>query len=478
MSGSTIVSGQVFTDNTGISFDIPILITSHGVVEILIDYFIDNWDRRSTEWMRQVTGSIRLFLEYLEVGENYSDSREVFQNFRHRLLTGSVSLSTGDDKSGLWWSARSANQSQRIINQITNFFEWFNQDEINSKKINISSGGGIYEQRLAAAAYEYRRNKAFLGHTWSSFENTNNKNSGRSKFSFVPKKEINDPPAFPEDKIMDLILKGFKVGNRYNYRDMLITLLLNGAGFRESEPFHLYLYDVCEDPQNKGSALVLIHHPSFGAAPRDSMWKDIYGKPRNGNRVEYLSERFGIQPRDWLFSTSAAGWKGGMHETKYGGFYKQAYWFIPEFGKIFWYVWNIYIEQVMRIETKYRNHPYAFVNIFREPRGEVYKLGKFEASHTAAVQKIGLHPSKQLGTSIHGHRHAYGQRLKKAGISKEMIRRFMHHSDIDSQDIYTQPSQAECFEYLKSAANRLNKNSSNVRNQINQIIQKNDFKLV
>ena len=68
---------------------------------------------------------------------------------------------------------------------------------------------------------------------------------------------------------------------------MLITLLLNGAGFRMSEPFHLYLWDVMEDPSHKGRALVLIQHPSWGAAPRDPLWVNTAGKQRTGNRAEY-----------------------------------------------------------------------------------------------------------------------------------------------------------------------------------------------
>lgn len=64
---------------------------------------------------------------------------------------------------------------------------------------------------------------------------------------------------------------------------MLITLLLHGAGFRESEPFHLYISDVFPDPSNPSQAKVLIHHPSHGGAPAD--WRDEKGKPRKGNRA-------------------------------------------------------------------------------------------------------------------------------------------------------------------------------------------------
>jgi hypothetical protein len=130
---------------------------------------------------------------------------------------------------------------------------------------------------------------------------------------------------------------------------MLVTLLLHGAGFRESEPFHLYIPDVFPDPTNPTAAKVFIHHPSYGAAPAD--WRDQRGRPRKGNRAEYLGHQFGLVPRTELMDRRHAGWKGGMHD---GAYYKQAYWFLPEYGEWFLHLWHRYLEQVARVE---RNHP-------------------------------------------------------------------------------------------------------------------------
>jgi hypothetical protein len=472
MFESTVVTARVYTDESGIFYEMPVLLTPNGPVQVLLDYLIEHWDTRSPDWMLKVTASVRLFLEYLDAHATYPNEQAIFQTFRQRLLTGTVSAATGEDPSGLWWSASGPQKSARVIRHLTDFFNWWAMKNPGKGNPAKSWTGSQHDLRLAETAYKYRRNKAFLGHTWSAFEETARKPGDRGisgKLQKPPKVERETALAFPEDRILDLVLKGFKIGNRYNYRDMLITLLLNGAGFRESEPFHLYLWDVKEDPAHKGQALVLIHHPAWGAAPSDPTWRDQYGRQRVGRRVEYLAERFGLAPRDWGLSTAAAGWKGGMHESKYGGYYKQAYWFVPEFGELFWTIWNLYAEQVLRIDASLRSHPYAFMNLMREPVGDIHKMGKFEESHAAAVRRIGLVPSKSLGTSIHGHRHAYGQRLRKAGVPKEMIRRFMHHTDLDSQDVYTEADRAECVEHLRLAVDRLSRLSVDMRSQIVQV---------
>ena len=61
-----------------------------------------------------------------------------------------------------------------------------------------------------------------------------------------------------------------------------------------------------------------------------------------------MSRAVWTAPRDWDLSTTASGWKGGMHETQYGGYYKQAYWFVPELETFFWDIWHLYVEEVQR----------------------------------------------------------------------------------------------------------------------------------
>jgi integrase len=85
----------------------------------------------------------------------------------------------------------------------------------------------------------------------------------------------------------------------------------------------------------------------------------------------------------------------------------------------------------------------------------MYTLTQYNKAHAAACKRIDLDVGKALGTTPHGHRHAYGQRLKRARIDKALIRRFMHHSSIESQEIYTRASTREVRIALEAAALRL-----------------------
>jgi hypothetical protein len=142
-----------------------------------------------------------------------------------------------------------------------------------------------YDERMRQAAWEHKRSRAFLGHTWSLRPSTRTLWTAPTRRS--PKvADQEDALSFPERRFADLLLRGFvKRGYahhpdpsvRMNVRDCLITLLMHGAGFRTSECFHLYVHDVKPDPTDSSIALVRIHHPSDGQAPED--WIDQRGQP-------------------------------------------------------------------------------------------------------------------------------------------------------------------------------------------------------
>jgi hypothetical protein len=436
------VKAKVLNDTTDIYSEIPALLTPAGVLSPLLDYCLSRTHDRSLAWMTKINRAVRIFLEYMQSNSNEMDAHRLFQNFAQRLYTGTFNKVTGIDSSGLCWSPRSPQDAQNIISQLTDFFNWLSELRPIAATLNPRYAGGRYDQLIDEAAYQYRRNIAFLGHTWAS--NSISSSSGRVRPKRQPRVLLTNPPAFPEDRFMDLLMKGFKVGGRYDYRNMLITLLLHGAGFRESEPFHLYISDVLPSPKNYQQAIVLIHHPTYGAAPAD--WQDKKGKAKKGNRAEYLAERFHCVPRTELLNSRGAGWKGGMHD---GPYFKRAYWFSPAYGELFLQIWNLYIRQVACID---RNHPFAFINLNREPVGELYCIAQYNKAHAAACRRIGLIVSKAEGTTPHGHRHAYGRRLSLAGIDKSLIRRFMHHASIDSQEVYTQSSTQDAIDALTEAA--------------------------
>lgn len=440
------VKAKVYTDTTGFYTEIPALLTPAGVLESLLDYCLYRSHDRSLTWMSKVTRSVRMFLEYLHSNPAERDTYRLFQNFAQRLYTGTFDRETAIDPSGLCWAPRSPQDASHIITQLSDFFDWLGEMRPEMGKVNPCYVGGAFDRQIDEAAYQFRRSKAFLGHTWAG--NAPPAEIGhRVRGRRLPKVEKGEPPAFPDEWFEELLVKGFCAAGRHDYRSMLITLLLHGAGFRESEPFHLYIHDVFPDPTNPRQAKVLINHPTYGAAPSD--WRDERGRPRKGNRIEYLAQQFGLVPRTELMDRRHAGWKGGTHDAAY---YKQAYWFLPEYGEWFLQVWHRYLEQVARID---RAHPFAFINLSREPFGAMYTITQYNKAHAAACERIGLKVAKALGTTSHGHRHAYGRRLRNAGIDKALIRRFMHHSSLESQEIYTQANSREALAALEAAANRL-----------------------
>lgn len=437
---------KVYTDATGVYTELPALLTPAGVLEPLLDYCLYRSHDRSLTWMSKVTRSVRMFLEYLQSNPVERDTYRLFQNFAQRLYTGTFDRETGLDPSGLCWSPRSPQDAGHIITHLTDFFDWLGEMRPEAAKVNPRYAGGAFDRQVDEAAYQYRRNRAFLGHGWAT--NASPVETGhRVRGRRLPKVEKGEPPAFPEERFEELLVKGFRAAGRQDYRGMLITLLLHGAGFRESEPFHLYIQDVLPDPANRRQALVRIHHPSHGSGPAD--WRDERGRPRKGNRTEYLAKQFGLVPRTELMDSRHAGWKGGMHD---GPYYKQAYWFLPEYGEWFLQLWSRYLEQVACIE---RDHPFALINLNREPVGAMYTLTQYNKAHAAACERIGLTVSKAHGTTPHGHRHAYGRRLNNASVDKALIRRFMHHAALESQEVYTQATPGEAVAALSAAARRL-----------------------
>lgn len=438
---------KVFTDFTGAFIELPVLFTEGGVLAPLVDYFIARRHDRSLAWMKKIIRSTQLFLDYLQSNSAERDSYRLFQNFAQRLYTGTFDRSTRLDPSGLCWHPLGPQDCGHIITGLTGFFDWLGEIRSPAAQVNPRYAGDAFDRMIDEAAYQYRRNRAFLGHTWAS-NASNLASTHLVRPKRTPRVENAEPPQFPDDRFMELLTDGFKVGGRLDRRNILISLLLHGAGFRASEPFHLYISDVIPDPGNQRSALVRIHHPSFGEAPAD--WRSSNGQKRRGTRAEFLAEKFALVPRTEVLGSQAAGWKGGTHD---GPYYKQAYWFLPEFGELFLEVWLRYMHELAVLA---RPHPFAFVNLRSEPRAAMYCLPQYNKAHRIACERIGLTAAKHLGTTPHGHRHAYGKRLSDAGVNEFLIRRFMHHSSLESQGVYTQPSTKDVRDTLVAAAQRCN----------------------
>lgn len=434
---------EVRADNTGGVTRFPCIVTPSGPLMPLLDYFISK-SALSPSWRDSVVRSVRRFLYYMAANPAESNTRFLFTNFAKALEQGSFNLDTSEDPSGLCWPPSSGDTSAAIITDLSQFFDFLGEKNPKAADINPMVPVGEYDRRWNEAARTYRRDRDLLGHLWSDPSSDNQ--GRRFRGSRDPSPTSGKRPAFPEDRFEELLVKGFKVGNRIDHRNICITLLMHGGGFRASEPFHMYVDDAQPNPNARETALVAIHHPSAGYAPAE--WRDpLTGK--RGLRKAYLAAEFGLEPRHKLLDSRRAGWKGGRYDQDN---YKRAYWFDAGYGEMFLFHWNRYLEQLVHVK---RNHPFLFVNLERGELGDMYKLGTFNDAHAAACERIGLRPLKELGTTPHGHRHAYGQRVRKAGLDQKVRQILLHHKNITSQDVYTEPDMDEVIDALQKADEKM-----------------------
>lgn len=437
------VTTEVRSDNTGNSVIVPGVLTELGLLMPLLDYFLEH-THRSPSWMDKVVRSVRLLCYYMTANPHEVSKRALFDNFARALEQGTFNLATGEDPSGLCWQPLSGVDRDAIITDLTLLFDWMTRDNKAAAEFNPLVPASAYDQRLNEASRAYKRENKLLGHLWTDRTDDSKKRRVGRLREPVPK--ASTPLSFPENRFDELIEDGFRVGNRVDHRNICITLLLHGAGFRASEPFHMYVEDAVPNPKDPSSALVAIHHPSAGFAP--GHWVDPIVGGR-GKRGAYLAAMYGLKPRHKLHDTNRAGWKGGRYDAEN---YKRAFWFTPSYGAQFLHHWNCYLEQLAHVKRK---HPFLFVNMERGNLGDMYKLGTFNDAHAAACRRIGLVPAKVLGTSPHGHRHAYGQRLRRAGLDAHMRQIALHHSNMASQEVYTEPSLDEIIDALQTADDTL-----------------------
>jgi integrase len=439
-----VVTANVRIDHTGATLKLPALLTNRGVVAPLIDFCAFYSEGRSLDWMQKLCRACGLFLDFAAANRGMSD-RAILESFAVRLFTGTFDSVTGIDPSELCWRPVGRPTARRVLSQLKTFFGKF--DEMRQQ---MRAWQAPYDKAVEHAAFMHARDSAFLGHTWGNA--SSRASIGALVSTAMPRSphvQDGEPPAFPEERFMEFLLKGWRIGGRYSHRDMLIVLLLNGAGVRLSELFHLYVSDIFPDPLRPDSAAVLFHHPLDGAAPED--WVDAMGAFRTGTRRAYLNERWGMEPRNRIRGAKHAGWKGAALTKEHGSLFFRAQWFVPQLGEIFMLIWNRYLAGLVYLERK---HPYAFVNMLRGEKGAEFKKAAFNAAHAQAVRRIGMEPSRVDGTTPHGHRHAYGRRLARADVPGADIQRFMHHCSYESHLVYTRPYQKEVIQTLSAAAER------------------------
>lgn len=415
-------------NGTAVRAVLPVIVTDHGVVDQFARYMYLNRSM-SRSWQDAATLAVQLLLEYAEANHSLFDTpTALFMAFADSLHTGTIE--NYSDPSRLWWQPRRPEDASNLIGQITRFTDWLAVvTEEAQLQLNPWRQATQHEQRLNWAAYSHRRDNAFLSHLWRIRPQTQQSRSIRSET--LPVERTTPPKTFPDEKFDLLLEDGFRRRARdmrgpQDLRNTLISLLMHYGGLRLSEALSLWREDVTLEA---GEIVVRVHHPQYGLAPDRTM------------RSVYLQKRYGLHPRNTLVKSTDPlflGWKDCLITDPERCCF-EVFFYPYETGLIFAKLWREY-DLRQRVKPKAgEDHPYAFTT----KDGRPYSHRMLRKAHKLAVERIGLEYGKLLGTTPHGHRHAYGQRLARDGADELLIKFAMHHKSITSSQTYTQPTSTQ-----------------------------------
>ena len=412
---------------------LPCILTEKGIIISHLRYLA--WfNSKSEAWKERSCYALKLLLKYINATPNLDSATKVLKAFTEALITGTIHSPNNTDPLELYWRPRTVRDTNNLLFHITHYTDFLAlQDEHATNRVNPFRKATSYEERLNWCAYYHKQANVFLNHLTK-------KDLSLQKVRLVGsyREDLIDfeyAVRFPEDQIERLLYLGFEKNGVIDYKSQAITMLMNYCSLRKSEIFHIYTSDITLNPNKPKEALVRVYHPELGASP------DPYFK----NRREYLLAKTSYKPRNnYLFSERLyAGWKTPLLTSKLG--YFEVVFNPPEKAKEFLLIWANYLKY-QRIEpSKSSPHPFAFANSLGEPE----TIKNFQRLHKNAVERIGLICKKDLGTTEHGHRHAYGFRARQAGLNQVEIQKAMHHKSPTSCLVYIKPTLEEVQDKLR-----------------------------
>jgi hypothetical protein len=207
---------------------------------------------------------------------------------------------------GLFWKPRSLSSANTILFHITNYTDFLSiQDEYDNERANPFRAATNWEERMNWCAYYHKQASVFLNHLSSYSEAKKMATKRRLIYTPIQLTISNDKAErFPEDRIDNLIDRGFVYRGKCDYRSQAMTMLLNYGGLRKSELFHIFTSDITIHPVHDGEALVRVYHPVYGRSP-DQNFK---------NRSEFLLSETSYKSRNTYRLTERlySGWKNPL----------------------------------------------------------------------------------------------------------------------------------------------------------------------
>lgn len=425
-----VASGNVYL--------LPAVYTESGVIASHLRYLA--WfSYKSESWKERSVFSLRLLISYINSLSGKIIAIDLLKSFTRSLVTGTIDYESCNDPMGLFWPPRSTFDVNNILFHITHYTDYLaRQPEYETARINPFVKATGYEERLNWCAYYNRNANVFLNHLKKRADAYLEVGRTRAVAGYRDPKIDNDKVVkFPDDMVYVLLQEGFSNSEGVNYKYQLMTMLMNYGGLRKSELFHLYVSDITVHPERRDEALVRVYHPEYGKSPL----------PDYKNRREYLLAETQYKPRNSypLSERLHAGWKGALLTSRAGFF--EVIFNPPGIAKTFLSVWVKYLKY-QRVEPAASFHPFAFT----KKDGGPETLKNFQRAHKRAVEKIGLVCKKEFGTTEHGHRHAYGYRARKFGLSRVEIQKSMHHRSPDSCLVYIKPTNEDIRERMRGVA--------------------------
>jgi len=432
------INAKYFDHDSGVSLMLPALYCEKGIIISHLRY-LAIYQHKSASWKERSVFSLKLLVTYINAVPVFQKTTELLRSFTQALVVGTIDYENYNDPLDLYWEARNVTDANNILFHITQYTDYLAaQEGYEFSRINPFREATSYEERLNWCAYYHKQANVFLNHlSKKSSAYVENRRVREINGFPAPKIEQEKVVKFPEDQLEKLIHVGFSKKGVTDYKSQAITMLLNYGGLRKSEVFHLYVSDITLHPNRSGEALVRVYHPEYGASPDPSL----------KNRGLYLQEKTSYRPRTKyrLSERLYSGWKGPLLTSK-------SYFFEVIFnssGKAseFLVAWANYLKY-QRIEPPDANpHPFAFTNSTGTPE----TIKNFQRVHKRAVEKIGLVSKKEYGTTEHGHRHAYGYRCKKLGLTQVEIQKAMHHKSPMSCLVYISPTSEDLREEMRKA---------------------------
>lgn len=422
----------------------------------LVQFFIDHAAADRISWQQEVCFAVGLLLDFVAaVGAGaVEDIRtDALRNFAESLVAGTAN-SPCEAVRALRWERRSISRAARLLSLITEFTDWLS-NRTGRLPANPWRDAKSHERLVAVRRRQKASANNLLRHAVS--RRREELEIGRVRSVAVPgdrgdgavgEVKAFDPAMFPRLLMEGLGRRappGAPLAQRLRLRDALILLLMHGGGLRLSEAFHLWECDVSVEsvgPSGVPTAIVRLFHPQRGAAPSAGgvQWRD---------REHCLAERWRMKPRNLQRGRFHAGWKKlALTDTRRQC--ARVEWFPSYWGEVFLALYRSYREH-----RPAGNHPFLFVSECKAHKGKPYTIAAFEQTLAAAVRRIGLASDKNLGTTAHGHRHAFGQALAAAGLDPLVIQQAFHHKSPDSQLVYTRPNAAQVNDELRGATERL-----------------------